>query len=470
MLIAISPPGNYLIFYSCCLLSHLLIQHKKQYTSGLAIFDALGVDLVHGWISDPRDDITYKTLHGKSYNQLMDLVIKGRDATEEIRNILMTIEHKTADLLRSNHSAETANKDHPTNADWVEISEMDITETSSSNQTEKKDASSTLSTSNLLPSCSREEADRDSNLNHVENCNENSEVSSSNSAEITDSNKLIEEVSHLQKELKRNQEIETAAHIISNFLNDSSHQLTIVGLEKLSEYISDGQFCVFFRNNHFSTITKHNGHLFLLVTDLGYANVNEVVWEKLDDINGDTDYADCEFKKPRPRSTMTPSVPLLPPETVLTQQRQQDRDLQLAIRLSEGEALDDEALDEEEAALVEAAKELSLHSYNQMSTDVWSDTKPKAESASTVTDDNCSPTDTQQQEESSDYKLALQLQQQQEDLFMPQIVISDEALARQLEAEERVAAVSARRNPRPVNRNNNNVTRKSDRGSTCTVS
>lgn len=136
MLIAISPPGNYLIFYSCCLLSHLLIQHKKQYTSGLAIFDALGVDLVHGWISDPRDDITYKTLHGKSYNQLMDLVIKGRDATEEIRNILMTIEHKTADLLRSNHSAETANKDHPTNADWVEISEMDITETSSSNQTE----------------------------------------------------------------------------------------------------------------------------------------------------------------------------------------------------------------------------------------------------------------------------------------------------------------------------------------------
>ncbi len=207
-----------------------------------------------------------------------------------------------------------------------------------------------------------------------------------------------------------------------------------------------------------------------MVTDLGYANVNEVVWEKLDDINGDTDYADCEFKKPRPRSTMTPSVPLLPPETVLTQQRQQDRDLQLAIRLSEGEALDDEALDEEEAALVEAAKELSLHSYNQMSTDVWSDTKPKAESASTVTDDNCSPTDTQQQEVSSDYKLALQLQQQQEDLFMPQIVISDEALARQLEAEERVAAVSARRNPRPVNRNNNNVTRKSDRGSTCTVS
>ncbi len=127
--------------------------------------------------------------------------------------------------------------------------------------------------------------------------------------------------------------------------------------------------------------------------------------------------ADCEFKKPRPRSTMTPSVPLLPPETVLTQQRQQDRDLQLAIRLSEGEALDDEALDEEEAALVEAAKELSLHSYNQMSTDVWSDTKPKAESASTVTDDNCSPTDTQQQDESSDYKLALQLQQQQEDFF-----------------------------------------------------
>jgi hypothetical protein len=400
----------------------------------------------------------------------MDLVIKGREASEEIRKILMAIEHKTADLLRSNHSAEMANKDLSTNADWVEISEMDISETSSPNQTEKKDTSSTLLTTKTLPSCSKEEADRDRNLNYdEENCNENSAVLSSNSTENTDSNKLIEEVSYLQKELKRYQEIETAGHIISNFLNDSSHQLTIVGLAKLSEYISDGQFCVFFRNNHFSTITKHNGYLFLLVTDLGYANVNEVVWEKLDDINGDTDYADCEFKKPRPRSTMTPSVPLLPPETVLTQQRQQDRDLQLAIRLSEGEALDDEALDEEEAALVEAAKELSLHSYNHMSTDVWSDTKPKAENTSTVTDDNSSPTDTELEEISSDYKLALQLQQQQEDFFMPQIVISDEALARQLEAEERVAAASARRNPRPINRNNN-VTQKPNSKSNCTVS
>jgi hypothetical protein len=104
-----------------------------------------------------------------------------------------------------------------------------------------------------------------------------------------------------------------------------------------------------------------------------------------------------------------------------------------------------------------------------MSTDVWSDTKPKAENTSTVTDDNSSPTDTELEEISSDYKLALQLQQQQEDFFMPQIVISDEALARQLEAEERVAAASARRNPRPINRNNN-VTQKPNSKSNCTVS
>jgi hypothetical protein len=40
---------------------------------------------------------------------------------------------------------------------------------------------------------------------------------------------------------------------------------------------------VFFRNNHFSVLHKHNGSLFLLVTDVGYQDT-PVVWEKLDQV------------------------------------------------------------------------------------------------------------------------------------------------------------------------------------------
>jgi hypothetical protein len=47
--------------------------------------------------------------------------------------------------------------------------------------------------------------------------------------------------------------------------------------------LREGEFCVFFRNNHFSVLHKHNGSLFLLVTDVGYQGT-PVVWEKLDQV------------------------------------------------------------------------------------------------------------------------------------------------------------------------------------------
>ncbi len=468
----------YVFFYCTVHLSYnnILLKHnQQQYTAGLAVFDALGVDLVHGWISDPRDDMTYQALLGKSYNQLTDLVIKGGEASDEIQRLLEAIQKKTTELCSSQNIEM---KEMNPNLDWVDISkELDMVEISSSPDADKKDS---MSASNVLP-CGEDidqESQEDGKRNHQEKEQNSTTSCTSTSTELvdnpqvpcpTDSNKLIEEISYLQEELKRNQEVETMGHVIRNFLNDTSHQLTIYGLEKLHDYISDGQFCVFFRNNHFSTITKHNGHLFLLVTDLGYANVNEVVWEKLDDINGDTDYADCEFKKPKPRSTLTPTAPVLSPDLVLTQQQQQDRDFQLAVRLSEGKALDDAALDEEEAALVEAAKELSLHSYNDIGTNDWSDLKPEA-STTRPAGDNTNATTAEQQQDNADYKLALQLQQQQ-NMMMPSLVISDEALARQLDAEERIAAASERRNPRPNTRNNNTPrSARAESKSHCTIS
>jgi hypothetical protein len=47
-----------------------------------------------------------------------------------------------------------------------------------------------------------------------------------------------------------------------------------------------GTLCAFFRNNHFSTMLKKDGRLYLLVTDTGYAGEASVVWELLDEIDG----------------------------------------------------------------------------------------------------------------------------------------------------------------------------------------
>ena len=48
--------------------------------------------------------------------------------------------------------------------------------------------------------------------------------------------------------------------------------------------VNENELAVFFRNNHFSTLTKHGGTLFLLATDIGYLHEADLVWERLDQV------------------------------------------------------------------------------------------------------------------------------------------------------------------------------------------
>lgn len=54
------------------------------------------------------------------------------------------------------------------------------------------------------------------------------------------------------------------------------------------------------RNNHYSVVFKRNAMLYLLVTDLGYLNEKDVVWERLDGVDGDTQLCDGGFEPFRP--------------------------------------------------------------------------------------------------------------------------------------------------------------------------
>jgi hypothetical protein len=48
--------------------------------------------------------------------------------------------------------------------------------------------------------------------------------------------------------------------LVEDFMSGSSHQLTDYGLRVLHEEIRDGELVVFFRNNHFGTLTKREGN------------------------------------------------------------------------------------------------------------------------------------------------------------------------------------------------------------------
>jgi hypothetical protein len=84
---------------------------------------------------------------------------------------------------------------------------------------------------------------------------------------------------------------------LQEWLHGSASQLTYYGLERLHTELSERELCVFFRNNHFATLTKHAGELYLLVTDLGYAREPLIVWERLNQIDGDSTLCMSSFDR-----------------------------------------------------------------------------------------------------------------------------------------------------------------------------
>jgi len=80
---------------------------------------------------------------------------------------------------------------------------------------------------------------------------------------------------------------------IKAFFVSSATQLTEFGLETIQKSLAPGSVAILFRNDHFSTLYKHpqSGQVLHLVTDMGYAGHEEVVWESLADVTGEN----CEF-------------------------------------------------------------------------------------------------------------------------------------------------------------------------------
>lgn len=144
---------------------------------------------------------------------------------------------------------------------------------------------------------------------------------------------------------------------IKNFLKMFPTQLTPTGLESVRNSIASGSFAIMFRNDHFSTIYKHpsSGQLFTLITDAGYADRDEIIWESLVDISGThneffsgdfmpvshDNVADESSTHPAARrSSQLLTVNNAPPATPLSpqeQQEQHDADFAMALQLQEEE-------------------------------------------------------------------------------------------------------------------------------------
>jgi len=280
-----------------------------EYTAELTVFDMLSCGrLLHGWLVDPiNEEPTARAVGSRTYNELMDRIIAGREAEAQVSKLQSDIEQ-----LKLNNPMLL-------------------------------DESSTAL--DLL---------------------DNSPVALASAA----AHQKLAELQQKQDEL---QQVATDSHLIQHFLHESSHQLTLCGLERLHSTLAEDELCVFFRNNHYCTMTKHDQQLYLLVTDLGYSNTPGIVWEKLDVVDGDTEFCNSLFSY-NGAAVHEQSGPTLTPEQMMAASSQNEADYQLALHLANGGNTNTGAsagnLDEQEGQIVAAATEASLREYNGLPANV----------------------------------------------------------------------------------------------------
>lgn len=197
------------------------------------IFELLGVRLMHGWMVDPIDSETCVVIANNTYNDLM--------------NKLVALDNPTTSPSTPSQPSQTS---------------QTISQPSSqpSSQTPPTPLSPTASPSSPVQS------------NPPDN--------------------------EQKKDEPPKQPTPQDYHegeIISSFLHQTSSQLTAHGLNVLRDSLQEGEFCVFFRNNHFSTLTKHDNQLYILVTDIGYEKERNIIWDLLNSVDGSSLLATGDF-------------------------------------------------------------------------------------------------------------------------------------------------------------------------------
>eukprot|EP00029_Vermamoeba_vermiformis_P010381 TRINITY_DN5426_c0_g1_i2.p1 TRINITY_DN5426_c0_g1~~TRINITY_DN5426_c0_g1_i2.p1 ORF type:complete len:376 (-),score=85.63 TRINITY_DN5426_c0_g1_i2:49-1176(-) len=124
------------------------------------------------------------------------------------------------------------------------------------------------------------------------------------SGSASDNTSNVNNNDNVNTEQSPSQDVMRDVNTIRHWLEETASQLTFHGIIQLHQDLQDEQLCVFFRNNHFSTLYRHKDKLYLLVTDQGYLRERGIVWEVLDQISGDTTFVDDDYNLFQPKSGM----------------------------------------------------------------------------------------------------------------------------------------------------------------------
>lgn len=181
-------------------------------------------------------------------------------------------------------------------------------------------------------------------------------------------NQLVEKIISCKHSSDSN--MVTEGLIAEQFLETTAAQLTYHGLCELTAAAKEGELGVFFRNNHFSTMIKHKSHLYLLVTDQGFLQEEQVVWESLHNVDGDSCFCDSEFHL----SHSLGQEPAAKGEHASPEkQRQVDQDYLIALSLQQPQTGASGLSD------LELAQQLQQEEYQQQATPPSASSGPSAQ-------------------------------------------------------------------------------------------
>ena len=338
-----------------------------EYTSALCVFDLLGIDLVHGWIVDPQDVETASAIRGRTYNEIAlevitrlascgvggrggthnDIGINGNgngnedeDEDDDANGNGVAESRVLVDGRRRRRTSSDAPSTPPSHKASVAKEElaqvlesMNLDRLGSVGESTGWTSGDVSRESSLLPRPKRTGTGTSSlisqdslgraigalldetvsgafvtpkQLSRTATMGRSDEHGRATGApDAADAVDAYDAADAGDAPDAAASELVTSALVIKEFLEANSSQLTYYGISSLHEGLEDGQLAVFFRNNHFSTLLKHGGRLFVLVTDQGYQNETDIVWETLEAVDNDSAFVGWDFGRFSPHTTVS---------------------------------------------------------------------------------------------------------------------------------------------------------------------
>ncbi|KAL7123162.1 hypothetical protein ACP275_01G088000 [Erythranthe tilingii] len=311
-----------------------------EFTPECAIFGLLGIPLCHGWIVDPQHNETYAAISSKSYNIRTSELVSLETKSEQKKKL----EDDNVDFAAATITSApvlvspSPSKGHSFDDSRHRARKGDIEEEAE-----------------LLKALQLSEAGRFTSdvslgthlgISEEDFTEESEETGSPISSDCDDIYEDAESTLDSITVVSENRETVYEGEIIENFMKNSASQLTVYGLFCLLDNVKEGEICVFFRNNRFNTMVKYEGELYILATDQGFIHEPDLVWEKLNEVNGNTVYMTGNFKEfktsDRSNSTWDAENSMVDtadynPSTIGSAEESSsfDSDLQLAIALQQ---------------------------------------------------------------------------------------------------------------------------------------